>query len=81
MTDLIRATALLYLVGEPSKTKGYHPKADVPCDECVLVRHERHGDAPDPAPARLRRKSASRELRLCYAHGHAWRVAEGRRIA
>lgn len=79
--DIIRATALLGLVGEPSTTKKYNPVKEVPCDECVLVRLERRGDAPAPAPARLKRKSASRELRLCYAHAHLWRVLEGRRIA
>ncbi len=81
MTDIPRAIALRFLVGEPSKTKNYHPKTDVPCDECVMVRLESKGDAPKPMPARLVRKSASRELRICYAHGHAWGVDEGRRIA
>lgn len=74
---LIRATALRYLLAEASVTKFYRPKTHVDCDECVIVRHELKGAGPDPQPARLRRKSKSRELRLCYRHADAWRVDSG----
>lgn len=76
----VRADGLRYLAAESSKTTGYKPKKSVPCDECLLVRHESGGEG-EVHPARLRRVCESRAIVLCYGHAHLWRVADGRRAA
>lgn len=77
---IARAQSLRDLLALPAITTGYKGPHR-PCGECVAVLHENAGRGPAPQPARLRRRSESDDLYLCYAHGHAIRVAEGRRIA
>lgn len=77
---IARAQSLRSLLAESAETKGYKGPHR-PCGECVAVLHENGGRGPAPQPAKLRRRSESNDLYLCYAHGHAVRVDEGRRAA
>jgi len=55
----------------------YQPVKRVACDECVWTLHEAHGKGEPPRAARIKRVSASGDVRLCSGHADLWKKRDG----